>query len=67
MPDDKEMVQFEVGCNGDTTEWRVNVKCATGLTEKEFAAALQSLADDIVGGSVSFDTAPEADTDSDLH
>lgn len=70
MPDDQESVNFEVGCDDAGTEWRVSVKCKTGLSEEEFAAALQSLATDIVNGDVSFKTAPDVlpkAVDPDLH
>jgi len=58
--EDADMVHFEVSKSDQepTTEWRVNVKCQTGLSEQEFAASLQSLAEDIVAGRVSFDSAP---------
>lgn len=62
MPDsDYDAVIFEVGRSEDETEWRLNVKCESGLTDEEFAAALQSLSEDILQKRVSFDTAPEID------
>lgn len=70
MPDDEDPVTFEVGRSDDLTEWRLNVRCPSGLKEEEFAAALQSLSEDILNGSVSFDTAedvPAKAIDPDLH
>lgn len=62
MPDSEyDAVEFEVGRTDDETEWRLTVKCATGLTDEEFAAALLSLSDDIMKKRVSFDTAPDID------
>lgn len=67
MPDsDNDVVTFEVGRSEDETEWRLTVKCPSGLTDEEFAVALQSLADDILKKQVSFDTAENVE-DSDFH
>lgn len=60
MPDDDDEVKFIVSRATDETEWHLVVKCESGLTDEEFAVALQSLADDILQGKVSFDGAPEA-------
>jgi hypothetical protein len=61
-PGDDDVVRFEVGRdeqNDPSREWRVSVLCSAGLSEFEFAAALQTLADDILQGKVAFDTAPD--------
>lgn len=70
MPSDDDMVTFEVGRNDELTEWRVSVKCKSGLSEEEFAAALQSLSEDILKGDVSWEGAEEVkkeNVDPDLH
>lgn len=59
MKADEDEVSFEVGQREDGTLWTVSVACDSGLSEQEFAAALKSLADDIVEGNVSFAESPE--------
>ncbi len=55
-------VSFEVGKKEDGTLWHAAVSCKTPLTEKEFAAALLSLAHDILDDKVSFDDCPDVDS-----
>lgn len=65
MNDDAE-VEFEVGQKEGGTLWTVAVSCKESLSELEFAAALRSLADDILAGDVSFDSSPDV-TEHDHH
>jgi hypothetical protein len=59
--DDEQEIAFEVGQKSDGKLWTVTVTCTEGLTEKEFAAAILSLANDIICGDVSFDNMPDAE------
>ncbi len=61
MDTEDDDVSFEVGQKADGTLWTCSVACKAGLSEKEFAAALISLAEDIISGETSFDSAPEAE------
>lgn len=60
--EDDEDVSYEVGKRDDGSLWTVTVTCKTPLTEKEFAVAITSLANDILTDKVSFDEAPEMDS-----
>lgn len=60
MEDDD--INFEVGRRDDGSLWTLTVTCKEQLTEQEFAAAVLSLAHDILDGKVSFDEAPEQDS-----
>lgn len=57
--DDSVEISYEVGKREDGSLWTVTVTCPAKLSELEFAAAIKSLADDILSGSVSFDGCPD--------
>lgn len=65
MDEDVEL-SFEVGQKEDGKLWTLSVSCPQKITELEFAAAIQSLAHDILHGEVSFDSAEDV-TESDSH
>jgi hypothetical protein len=59
--DDEDEIQYEVGQNSDGTLWKVSVSCNVPISEREFAAALASLASDMLSGDVTFDGCPSVD------
>ena len=58
MKDDAEF-SFEVGQREDGMLWTVTVTCDEKMGEQDFAAALICMAQDILEGKTSFDTAPD--------
>jgi hypothetical protein len=54
-------VSFEVAKKDDNTLWTCSVSCPAALSEKEFACALMTLAEDMLEGRVDFESAPEVD------
>lgn len=52
---DNSVVQFVATMRDDGKSYDVNVFCAEGLSEEEFADSLMSLAKDIYMGHFSFD------------
>lgn len=66
MSDDDE-VSFEVGQRDDGKLWTVSVTCTDKLSELEFAAAILTLAEDILEGRVSFDKQPDSVQTLDSH
>ena len=59
MANDEAIVEYKVGKREDEGEWHLTVICKEGLSEMEFAAAVISLAKDILDGKISFDDLPD--------
>ncbi len=49
----EEEIDFEIGESTDKKEWTLLVRCASGLTEADFAAACVSFGEDILSGDIS--------------
>ncbi len=59
--DDADDINFEVGRRDDGKLWTLAVTCKQGLSEKEFAASMIELGNDILEDKVSFEDADESD------